>query len=61
MRGDVSARKMLVQHGLGRPRESSPPHSSSLIQDLILRGLQSYSAEVTPPPGAVETTVREIG
>ena len=30
------------------------------MQELILRGLQNYTAEALPPPDVVETTVREI-
>ena len=60
VRGDVRAHKLLLEHGLGRPRESSPPPANSLMQELILRGLASYKAEVEPLPDVVETTAREI-
>ena len=59
---DVRAHKILLEYGLGRPREAPVPRNSRLDEFMrMMRERGSYEAEVEPPPAeAIETTVREI-
>ncbi len=59
---DVRAHKLLLEYGIGRPREAPPPPNSRLDEFMeMMRGRTNYPAEIEPPPAeAIETTVRAI-
>ena len=56
---DVRAHKLLLEHGLGRPKEMAQA-SSPWVEQFLRLMQQGYSAEALPPPNVVEGTAREV-